>query len=110
MLSDRHEIALEMRAAGATFQAIGEILGVTASRASAIHQRALTLRTEQDVGLRMRSIRILRRSQNGPRELAAMLANDREKTFVTLIREPNCDRWHAEEIIAWLDAGNLKLP
>jgi hypothetical protein len=110
MPSDRHQIALEMRAAGATFQAIGAALGVSASRASAIHERALVLRREQDVGLRMRSIRILKRSQYRPQEWAAMLANDRQKAFVTLIREPNCDRWHAEEIIAWLEAGNRELP
>jgi len=110
MLSDRQRIALEMREGGATFQAIGDLFGVSASRASAIYQRALVLRTEQEVGLRMRSIRVLRGAPYSPEELAGMLAQDRQKTFVTLIRQPNCDRRHAEEIIAWLETGNLRLP
>ena len=110
MPSDRHRIALEMRDAGATFQAIGDVFGVSASRASAIYQRALVLRTEQEVGLRMRSIRVLRGAPYSPVELAVMLAQDQQTTFVTLLQQPRCDRRHAEEIIAWLEAGNLRLP
>lgn len=110
MLSDRHQTALEMREAGETFQAIGDVFGVSASRASAIYQRALILRTEHEVGLRMRSIRVLRGAPHTPNELAVMLAQDRQKTFVTLLEQPGCDRRHAEEIIAWLEAGNLRLP
>ena len=110
MLTDRHQTAIEMREAGATFQAIGNVFGVSASRASAIYQRALVLRTEQEAGLRMRSLRVLRNAPMRPAELAAMLARDREATFLTLLRLPNCGRHQAEEIIAWLEAGNCKLP
>jgi hypothetical protein len=110
VLSDRHQAALEMREAGATYQAIGDVFGVSASRASAIYQRALILRTEHEVGLRMRSIRVLRGAPHSPEEWAGMLAQDRQKTFLTLLRQPNCDRHHAEETVAWLEAGNLRLP
>jgi hypothetical protein len=110
MLSERHQTALDMREAGATFQAIGDVFGVTASRASAIYQRALVLRTEQEAGLRTRAIRVLRASPESPRDLAAMLARDRDATFLLLIRQQNCNRWCAEEIIAWLEAGNGELP
>ena len=45
-----------------------------------------------------------------PQELAAMLAEDREAAFVTVLKLHNCDRRHAEEILAWLEAGNRQLP
>jgi hypothetical protein len=110
MLTDRHQIALDMREAGATYQAIGNVFGVSASRASAIYQRALVLSTEDKVGLSMRSARVLRSYEDGPAALADMLAADREATFVSLLRLADCGRRHAEEIIAWLDAGNRELP
>lgn len=109
MLSDRHQIALKMREAGATFQAIGDEFGVSASRASAIYHRALVLRTEQEVGLRMPAARILRNCEYSPAALADMLAKDRDATFVSLLRQTNCNRRHAEEIIAWLEAGKREL-
>lgn len=110
MLTERHQTALDMREAGATFQAIGDVFGVSATRASAIYQRALILRTEKEVGLRTRSIGILRQVPFSPEELGVMLEQDRQKTFLTLLRQPNCDRRHAEEIIAWLEARDLRLP
>jgi hypothetical protein len=110
MLGERHRIALEMRAGGATYQAIGDVFGVSASRASAIHQRALIVRTESEVGLRMRSIKVLREFPPGLEALATMMAEDRETALITLLRQPNCGRWQAEEILAWLDAGNRVLP
>jgi hypothetical protein len=110
MPGDRHQTALDMRAAGATFQAIGDVFGVSASRASAIYERALVLRTEQVVGLRMRSIRVLQACPQTAEELARALAQDRDATFVHLLRQPNCNRSCAEEIIAWLRRGKFELP
>lgn len=110
MLSDRHRTALEMREAGATYQAIGDVFGVSPSRAKAIYERTLRLRTELETGLRTRVRGILQRSQQSPEEWAAMLARDRDTTFVALLRLPSCGRRDAEEITAWLEAGNRELP
>lgn len=109
-MRDRHQTALRMRSEGATFQMIGDALGVSPSRANVIYQRAVVVRLERETGLRMRSIRIVRGSARIPTEWATMLADDREKAFLALLQEVNCDRRHAEEIIAWLDAGHHELP
>lgn len=107
----RHQTALDMRERqGATFKAIGDVLGVSPSRANLIYQRALIIRTEQLAGLRMRSIRILRASTRTADELAAVIEQDPGQAFLALLQEPNCDRGHAEEIIAWLAAGNREIP
>lgn len=110
MLSTRHQTALHMREAGSTYEAIGEVMGVSAARVRAIYKRACVLRLEQDAGLSIRSIRIVRNLQQTPSELATMLDLDRDATFVALLREPNCNRRHAEEIIAWLEEGSRALP
>jgi hypothetical protein len=109
MLTDRHRTALEMRQAGATYQAIGHVFGVSAARASVIYQRAVILRTELKTGLSTRARGILERSPQSPKEWAAMLSRDRQAAFVALLRLPSCGRRDAEEILGWLEAGNLEL-
>ena len=110
MLTDRHKTALTMRETGAIYQAIGDVFGVSATRARAIYQRAARLRTELETGLRTRTRGILECSSISADEWTAMLERDREETFKTLLRLPNCGRRDAEEIIAWLDAGNREVP
>jgi putative ubiquitin-RnfH superfamily antitoxin RatB of RatAB toxin-antitoxin module len=110
MLSGRHQTAIEMREAGATFQAIGDVFDVTAARASAIYQRALILRTEQEIGLSTRTIGIVRNLRPKLEKLASNLPEDRHAVLRELLREPHCGRQQAEEIIAWLKAGNRELP
>lgn len=69
-MRERHQTALRMREDGATFQAIGEALGVSPSRANVIYQRALEVQAEEAAGMGVRAIRILRHYRGDLHELA----------------------------------------
>lgn len=99
-----------MREEGATFQAIGEALGVSPSRANVIYQRALVVQAEEAAGMGMAAIRIVRHYRGDLDELAALAERDHTAAVVSLIQEPNCLRRHALQIIAWLKAGNREKP
>jgi hypothetical protein len=109
-MRERHQTALRMREHGATFQMIGDALGVTAGRAGVIYRRALVVHAEETVGLGTQAIRILRYYQGDLNELALIAEQDPDGAVVTLIREPNCLRRHALQIVAWLNAGNREKP
>ncbi|MBB4841480.1 hypothetical protein HNP52_004584 [Sphingomonas kyeonggiensis] len=59
-----------MREDGATFQAIGEALGVSPSGANVIYQCALEVQAEEATGMGVRAIRILWHYRGDLHELA----------------------------------------
>ena len=109
-MRDRYQTALSMREQGETFQAIAEVLGVTAGRAGVIYRRALEVREQETIGMDGQSIRIVRHYRGGLGELAALAERDHAAAMLDLIREPSCQRRHALEILAWLKAGNRERP
>ncbi|MDQ0252437.1 hypothetical protein J2W22_004525 [Sphingomonas kyeonggiensis] len=109
-MRERHQTALRMREEGATFQAIGDALHVSASRANVIYQRALEIQAEEAAGMGLAAIRILRDYRGDLHELASLAERDPHGACTLLIQEPNCLRRHAYQIIAWLTAGNREKP
>lgn len=109
-MRERHQIALRMRDEGATFQKIGEALGVSPSRANEIYKRALVVQEEEAAGMGVQAIRILRHYRGDLHELASLAERDPHGACTLLIQEPNCLRRHAYQIIAWLNAGNREKP
>lgn len=99
-----------MRGQGATFQAIAEVLGVTAGRAGVIYKRALEVQEEEKLGLERQAIRIARHYRGDLGELGAIAERDPARAVIALIQEPNCLRRHALQIVAWLNAGNRERP
>ncbi|MDQ0250965.1 hypothetical protein J2W22_003029 [Sphingomonas kyeonggiensis] len=103
-------MALKLREQSATFQAIGEALGVSPSRANEIYKRALVVQEEEVAGMGVQAIRILRHYRGDLHELASFAERDPHGACTLLIQEPNCLRRHAYQIIDWLKASNREKP
>jgi hypothetical protein len=99
-----------MRKEGATYEMVAAALGVSRGRISVICKGALVVEAEEAIGLRTRSIKIIRGRAGRLAEIAAHAEEAPGGAIVALIKEANCDWPHAAEIIEWSKAGNREAP